>query len=316
MLNISYSINPQLSESLNAIEAYRRHILITPLPPKVERKLKWEAHVERLSCIQSQEGNRLHRAHIRELISGGKRVKDTATGQLILNYKNIYELIHEEWFLNPKPINFKTMRDLSASLSAKLRRPPVNYIPQTTAMELLQYLGAQKDQPIVNAAIAYSQWALFSPYPTLSAEALLLAYLFLFKAGFDLRGMISLEAVLDKNPREHKATLDTIKEKGTSTPWIEFFIRTLETHAEAVSAKIDEAVQRPEEDEIAFFDLTDRQRQILSMLDSPDSNMTNRKVQKTFRVSQITASRELSKLASLGLLFPRGKGRSLHYTKI
>lgn len=316
MLNISYTISPQISETLNALEAHRRHILITPLPHNVERKLHWEAMVERLSCIQTHEGNRLHKAHIRELIAGGKRVKDTATGQLILNYKAVYELIHEEWFVSSKAITIKTMRDLTALLSVKLRKPPISYIPHTTALELIQYLGAQKDQPIVNAAIAYSQWSLFSPYPTLSVEALILAYLFLFKTGFDLRGLITLETILDKNPREHKATLDTIKENGTSTPWIEFFIRSLESHAQTIASKIDEAVQRPEEDGIAFFDLTDRQRQILSMLDSPDANITNRKVQKTFKVSQITASRELSKLTSIGLLFPRGKGRSLHYTKI
>jgi len=35
-----------------------------------------------------------------------------------------------------------------------------------------------------------------------------------------------------------------------------------------------------------------------------------------FKVSQITASRDLSKLGALGLLFIHGKGRSVYYTKI
>ncbi len=44
--------------------------------------------------------------------------------------------------------------------------------------------------------------------------------------------------------------------------------------------------------------------------------ITNKKVQKLFKVSQITASRDLAKLASVGLLFTHGKGRSVYYTKV
>ncbi len=65
----------------------------------------------------------------------------------------------------------------------------------------------------------------------------------------------------------------------------------------------------------SFFDLNERQKEIISLVDKPNSKISNKHVQKIFNVSQITASRDLAKLASLGLLFAISKGRSTFYTK-
>jgi len=61
--------------------------------------------------------------------------------------------------------------------------------------------------------------------------------------------------------------------------------------------------------------LNDRQNKILERLENPNLKITNKDVQKMFGVSQITASRDLSKMANLGILLPHGKGRSVFYTK-
>ena len=52
----------------------------------------------------------------------------------------------------------------------------------------------------------------------------------------------------------------------------------------------------------SFWDLNERQKVILGILDQPGVSITNKTVQKRFKISQITASRDLSKLAILGLL--------------
>jgi len=63
------------------------------------------------------------------------------------------------------------------------------------------------------------------------------------------------------------------------------------------------------------FEINDRQREMLVLFEQPDMSLTNRKVQKLFKVSQITASRDLARMAALGLIFAHGKGRSVYYTK-
>lgn len=65
-----------------------------------------------------------------------------------------------------------------------------------------------------------------------------------------------------------------------------------------------------------FFELNDRQKSILNMLDQPTASITNRLTQKAYKVSQITASRDLAKLTTLGFLFSHGKGRSVYYTRV
>ena len=66
----------------------------------------------------------------------------------------------------------------------------------------------------------------------------------------------------------------------------------------------------------AFWKLNDRHAEVMNLLERPGSKITNKKVQKMFKVSQITASRDLSQLVRLGLVFSGGKGRSTFYTKI
>jgi predicted HTH transcriptional regulator len=63
------------------------------------------------------------------------------------------------------------------------------------------------------------------------------------------------------------------------------------------------------------YQLSLRQKQILSLAEPPNTLVSNKLVQDTFRISQITASRDLAKLASLGLLIPHGHGRSTSYSK-
>ncbi|MCX6732604.1 MAG: hypothetical protein NTV98_03635 [Candidatus Roizmanbacteria bacterium] len=54
----------------------------------------------------------------------------------------------------------------------------------------------------------------------------------------------------------------------------------------------------------------------MNLFSTPGAKVSNRMVQKKFKVSQITASRDLAKLADSGLIFAIGKGRSTYYTKV
>ena len=98
------------------------------------------------------------------------------------------------------------------------------------------------------------------------------------------------------------------------TLWLEFF-------AEGIINQLEEALKDIENLSYkttlpaAFFNLNDRQKHILTFLEEPGSRITNKKVQNIFNISQITASRDLAHLKTLGLLISHGKGRSVYYTR-
>jgi Fic family protein len=98
------------------------------------------------------------------------------------------------------------------------------------------------------------------------------------------------------------------------TPWLEFVVEGTEYQLNKILKQISsreyEATQEKQ-----LLDLNERQKNILSFLDQPSSKINNKTVQKMFKISAITAARDLAKLTRLGLLFTVGKGRSTYYTK-
>jgi Fic family protein len=94
--------------------------------------------------------------------------------------------------------------------------------------------------------------------------------------------------------------------------WLLFFAQSMHTHLGYVLKKLH-TPQRAIHTNHTI--LTQRQRTILHLLDNPEAIITNKTVQTHCRVSQITASRDLGKLASLLLIAPHGKGRSVSYTR-
>jgi Fic family protein len=140
-------------------------------------------------------------------------------------------------------------------------------------------------------------------------------YLFLAKYGFDIRGWVTPDRVWQTDEATYTRLIDAYSRDHTLTQWLEYMAQSTQTNLETILTDIRESrfhIEYP----AAFWELSDRQKEILKLMDTPDTSMTNRKVHKRFKVSQITASRDLSKLTALGLLYPHGKGRSVYYTKI
>lgn len=102
---------------------------------------------------------------------------------------------------------------------------------------------------------------------------------------------------------------------GNITPWLEYFAFGIAKQLEKALGEITSDTS-PTTMPASFWELNDRQKEVLKIMEQPDISITNKVVQKHFKVSQITASRDLTKLASLGLIFARGKGRSVYYTRV
>jgi Fic family protein len=309
MLHLVYTKNQELQNKLNSLEEVRRLLILYPIPPKSELRLRWEATTQRVYSSMILDNFIVTKKEVIQILSGSKKGKISQADKEVLSYKRAFDYIKENWTLNTKPISAKVMFVLADSKSTfKALEPTLN--------QVLDYLEGQNEPPLIQAAIAYSQLAILNPIDRSTNKlARFVAYLLLYKLGYDFRGLLVLEKPWQDEPVLFQNTLNSITKNGNSNRWLDFFIQ-------GVSRQIDQIFRQIKEKQfttdlaMSLFNLNDRQKEIMAVLDQPNLAITNKKVQKICGVSQITASRDLARLTSLGLIFPHGKGRSVNYTKV
>ncbi len=297
MADLSYNLSSSLVESLQRIENLRQKILLTPLSLKVELRLRFEAMINRVYWSLTLSDNPLTKAEMVKLLTSDQSKKSlTQDQQEVLNYKKALDYISQNWLVSPDRVTPKVVTTLHGlACSGRLRGS------EAELKQVLDYLQASSENPVVQAGVAQITAGN-------DCTARLLALLFLYKAGFDFRGLLVLEEYFRRD-------LVSFQQKTNLTLWLEYFAKGVATQLE--KALEDIALSRSKTDlPASFWNLKDRQKEILTIMGQPGITITNKKVQKQFRVSQITASRDLSRLAQLGLIFARGKGRSIYYTKV
>ncbi len=311
MLNISYNISPDLRGFLQKIENQRRTIMLTPLSLKTELKLRWKSTVKRIHWSLSLNESSLTESEIAHILTSSPKKKLSQPQQDVIGYKKALDYILHEWFVNSKPVTIKAVQYIHQLSS--IGRPTGS---ESRLKELLDYVQTNPENPIIQAAIVQIELMNLSPFTAGNERvSILLPYLFLYKNGYDFRGLLVLEKYWQKNIVSFKESIKACLRNGNLTLWLEYF-------ALAVSNQLTEAAQEISSELShadlfsSFWELNDRQKEILSFLQQPEVAITNKKVRKMFKISQITASRDLSKLVTLGLLFSRGKGRSINYTRV
>jgi Fic family protein len=176
-------------------------------------------------------------------------------------------------------------------------------------------LETSSENPIIQAGIAQAEILRISPFPTGNGRvSRLLSYLYLFKYGYDARGLVFFDEYLRSDLVTLRQVLERAFTTGNSTLWLEHFAKGVLVQMQKSLESINNLSFKTTLP-ASFWKLNDRQKEILNYLEKPDEKITNKKVQSMFKISQITASRDLAKLANLGLLFGHGKGRSRFYTR-
>ncbi len=315
MLSFSYTTSLQLRGLLARGDELRATILTLPTSSKTETKLQWEAIAIRIWATLALSGEELPKHQIATLLAHPSR--PSAVLRTLFGQRDAYRWIHDLWRANPKPITTGTLEMLCFVLYGKTQRTRSLFESMEGAIsEALDYLSAQEEHPIIQSAIIHIH---LLTIPALADDhgvfARVVSYLFLAKYGYDVRGYIAPEQSWHETSPTYNHLTDAYIKKPTLTVWLNFitesYISTLERAYQNITTNRFH-IEFP----ASFWALSDRQKEVLKMLETPDESITNRKVQKQFRVSQITASRDLTKLVTLGLLYPHGKGRSVYYTKI
>ncbi|MFH1536199.1 MAG: Fic family protein [Patescibacteria group bacterium] len=311
MVEFSYSVSPILKKSLEIVEGLRRNILLIPLSPKTELRYRWEATINRIYWSLTLSENNLGKKEIIKIVTTQPKKKLSPEGRDVINYRNALRYIHQYWLVTPRMVTVKSLQTLhNLACSGNFR------IPEATVKQMLDYLQAAPEHPVVQAAAAQIQCMGIAPFTDGNGRtSRLLSYLFLCKQGYDTRGLLVMEEYWRHNLATFRGHTQEALKTGNLTLWIEYFTQACIYQLE--KAKQDLTSQRfAFESSPSFYHLNDRQQEILFLLEQPEASITNKKVQGLFKISQITASRDLAKLVSLDLLFPHGRGRSVYYTKV
>jgi len=311
MKNFSYTKTPELNLELAKIEDLRKDLLLRPISPKTELNLQWQSLVKFIHFSLAITGSIIPEDHIQKLLSPeGKKQMSTKEKEVIAYKKGLDHLYHN-WLVNEEQVNAKsivTLYQMVFAGSLKISESEIN--------NALSYIQINPEHPFIQAALG--QLIILDLYPFSQNNELfshLVFLMFLYKNGYDFRRMVVIEELLFKDLAHFKNLVAKMRRQANVTEWLEYMILHFVTQLTNVIKTV--VIEKQSPSLLPYhLQLNDRQQQIIDFLSQPDTKMSNATVQKMFKVSQITASRDLAKLTSLGLLFPLGKGRSTYYTKV
>ncbi len=303
MINFSYTVSPTGKSELENIEKKRRELLLFLIPPRSEIKLRFENETQVISSTLFITGKSITAREVGNILLGKTRTQPAE----VINLKDAHDILKMDWLLTDRRIDYDAIKTLVKSLNKgelKLERSEVENI--------LQFIE-HGEHPIVQVALSFILFYNILPKNNNRVlTSLNISKGFAYMHGFDFRGMINFEEYLGNDLISFEKLINSSLSSHSLSDFIEYFIQTYALAAEKTLPRILENIKPA-----AYVPLlTKRQEKILVMLDVPNARITNREVKKEFNISQITASRDLSLLYSLGLIFKKGKGRSVYYVKM
>lgn len=310
MLNFSYSSSPRQKRNLEDIEITRNKILLQLISPKDEIRLRYETSLQRIRAALKLTGIEVTLKDLTHILASYGKKRIGVNQQAALDYKRAYDYIRDNWLNMEKPITAQALDNLN------LRAKPMNLDYKSTKQMLEFIQVGPPEYPAIQAGIVFITLSDRLPKWAGNIRFLLLtSVLFLYKYGFDFRGILNLEEFIENDLRNFQKIVSEAHASKNITNFLEYFINAVAIESDKALIKIRKRkfiTALPE----SYYDLTQRQREILSLLEQPGARISNKTVQRYFKVSQITSFRDLTKLASLGILFVHGKGRSVYYTKV
>lgn len=311
MQNLSYTKSVTLTEQLTKIDELRSQLLLTPLSPVDELACQWEAELSLIHYSMALNGVVVDKDHIETYLTPIGNKKPNPHEDLILSFKNAYDYLYHHWLVSSEPVTTTALIDFY-NLIFKGRFQ----IDEKTFETSLKYIQVNPEHPVIQAALAQILILTLNPFSENNEQFSQLVFLlFLYKYGYDMRRMPTYVEYFYHNLASYKDLIAKISRQQNVTLWLEYI-------ASVVISQLQKTVTHlKSRREISSFNqelftLNDRQKGILSLFSQPGFKISNKMVQRKFKVSQITASRDLAKLTALGAVFPLGKGRSTYYTKV
>ena len=299
MLTVSYNVSPPLKDGLAKVDDLHQKILTLPVSPVTEVRVRWQTTLAHLEGWASLSNQPITSTHILNMVDHPDSKNNSLITAKVLSYRNAVNYVREYWPANPDRVTFITIKHLATILG-------VNRGSETEVGTLLTYLQTGQVHPLIQSATAHLYF-----YP--SRLSYLASLLFLTKHGYGLRGWLSLEDYWSRDKQQYLSVIQQASNLANTTLWLEYFCQAMITQMEKIYSTLTGVSPAPTP--VRAWNLTQLQQGIFSQFEKPDISITNKTVQSLFDVSQLTASRNLARLAYLGLILRHGGGRSTFYTK-
>ena len=188
MLNLSYNLSLTLKDILQKIDILRKDILLSPLSPKVELQMRWDTMINRTYNSLALANSPLTKQEMVKILTSGK-VKFSREEEDVMLYKRALDHIFQKWLVPGKNV---IVKDVLILYDIFCRGRLI--IPPSHIQELLDYIQAHEQHPVIQAGIASLGITKIQPFSQGNGRlSRLLSYLFLYKNGFDVRGLIEFE---------------------------------------------------------------------------------------------------------------------------
>lgn len=208
----------------------------------------------------------------------------------------------------------------NSSSGAQVYLPPAPEVVPRAVADLMEWMEAAADPGPVKAALVHVGVAAIHPFRDGNGRtARIVASLALYRAGFRSPFFTSLEEWWGRHRADYYAAFDCLGDAwdpgADVTPFVEAHISAQVSQVEALSLRnaTERALWTVLED-LVVHDLNVDERMANAIYDALFARtVTNRYYRGVVDVSAVTASHDLGKLATAGLLRAIGAGRSAAY---
>lgn len=318
MIPVTYTLTPQIQDDLFAIDKLYRSIMLTPLPIFVEQQLRWKAMNEQIHGSLGLAGFAVNASSVSRLLLHPHKHPTPLEAQ-ILAYKHALEVIRSDWTASTRELRLAHIGAIGIITAPALARKIMHalHTEEAELNKLLTYIGSQKDHPVILSGVVYG--LLMQSQIGILTHGLvprIIARLLIVKYGYDCRSMVAFEPAWCAHATSHHKAIQSITTNENLTAWIEHLVTSTRNQYETVYTHMQSSYALGTGTIRQFaWRLNNREEKILEYLENPSAKITNKTAQTLFRVSAVTASRDLARLGALGLILSHGKGRSVYYTK-
>jgi Fic family protein len=200
------------------------------------------------------------------------------------------------------------------------RPPPNSEVPELVE-NLVAWLNSQDAQeldPVIEAGIAHYEFVRIHPFVDGNGRtARILATWILYKRGFDTKQFFCLDDYYNSDRLAYYKALQSVDQTTLDlTGWLEYFVEGVYISIQAVKERIirlsSERLRKTKKGQIS---LTERQMRIVEFINQ-NGKITNRDMQKMFKISDRAVLKEIRKLVDLEVVKAVGQGRSLYYVLV
>jgi Fic family protein len=335
------TITPTMARNLELIAEAKGIIEKSPILPSVEKLMRREARARSVHASTHLEGNRLLPEQVAKVLAG-EEVKAFKKDLLeVQNYNRVLDFI-EANYANPEfRILETTVREMNRIIlegieenelgayrkgqvvvqNSKTKEvvftPPPAYDVPVLVRDLVDFLGRDRtSSPVLEAGTAHYELVRIHPFTDGNGRtSRALAILVLYRRGYDVRRIFSVEDYADTHPNEYYGALRAADKEGEPSPFLEFFAEAMAVELSKVKDRLlSVSLDKELRNRIGQIFLNDRQWDCLVYIRQKGSIGISEymKLIKE-RASLRTAKSDLTFMVKKKVLVREGKGPSTRY---